>query len=288
MTSIGGQFDHIFKILLIGDAGTCATPFGLPSAVPPSTHPPPHNSTQDLLIPPGVGKSSMLLRFTDDAFEEHLASTIGVDFKVKTVSMRGKTLKLTIWDTAGQERFRTLTSSYYRGCHGIILVFDVNDRSSFEHLRQWLEEFELYATTAHAAKLLVRCPPDTSRSAAAALRLPAAGRSVSVCRAPALVATPTSLIPPGPSSLLCPQVGNKIDLEAREVTHAEAQAFARQQARRVSMRAQRVPWPATGRLAAALPPSSTPSCTPSTPRPRPTPPPLPSNSEAMMHPFHPP
>lgn len=123
MTSIGGQFDHIFKILLIGDAG--------------------------------VGKSSILLRFTDDAFEEHLASTIGVDFKVKTVTMRGKTLKLTIWDTAGQERFRTLTSSYYRGCHGIILVFDVNDRSSFEHLRQWLEEFELYATTAHAAKLLV-------------------------------------------------------------------------------------------------------------------------------------
>ena len=126
MTTIGGQFDHIFKLLLIGDAG--------------------------------VGKSSILLRFTDDAFEEHLASTIGVDFKVKTVTMRGKTLKLTIWDTAGQERFRTLTSSYYRGCHGIILVFDVTDRSSFEHVRMWLDEIELYATSAHAAKLLVRRP----------------------------------------------------------------------------------------------------------------------------------
>ena len=103
-----GHFDHIFKILLIGDAG--------------------------------VGKSSILLRFTDDAFEEHLASTIGVDFKVKTVQLGGKTVKLTIWDTAGQERFRTLTSSYYRGCHGIILVFDVNERASFESLERWLKE----------------------------------------------------------------------------------------------------------------------------------------------------
>lgn len=84
-----------------------------------------------------------------------MASTIGVDFRVKTVTMGGKTSKLTIWDTAGQERFRTLTSSYYRGCHGIILVFDVNDRDSFTHLQAWLEEFELYTTTASAAKLLV-------------------------------------------------------------------------------------------------------------------------------------
>ena len=84
-----------------------------------------------------------------------MASTIGVDFRVKTVTLGGKTSKLTIWDTAGQERFRTLTSSYYRGCHGIILVFDVNDRESFAHLQTWLEEFELYATMQHGAKLLV-------------------------------------------------------------------------------------------------------------------------------------
>ncbi len=102
--AFGGSFDHIFKILLIGDAG--------------------------------VGKSSLLLRFTDDSFEEQMASTIGVDFRVKTVAVGGKTSKLTIWDTAGQERFRTLTSSYYRGCHGIILVFDVNDRETYDHLQQ--------------------------------------------------------------------------------------------------------------------------------------------------------
>ena len=69
----------------------------------------------------GVGKSSMLLRFTDDTFDEALQSTIGVDFKVKMMAAREKRIKMTIWDTAGQERFRTLTSSYYRGAQGIIL-----------------------------------------------------------------------------------------------------------------------------------------------------------------------
>ena len=75
---------------------------------------------------------------------EQMSSTIGVDFRVKTVTIGGVTSKLAIWDTAGQERFRTLTSSYYRGCHGIILVFDVNERETFLHLLQWLEELELY------------------------------------------------------------------------------------------------------------------------------------------------
>ena len=69
----------------------------------------------------GVGKSSILLRFTDDTFEEQMQSTIGVDFKVKMLDREGKRIKMTIWDTAGQERFRTLTSSYYRGAQGIIL-----------------------------------------------------------------------------------------------------------------------------------------------------------------------
>jgi Ras-related protein Rab-18 len=123
MATLSGHYDHIFKILLIGDAG--------------------------------VGKSSILLRFTDDAFEEHLASTIGVDFKVKTVTIGGSTVKLTIWDTAGQERFRTLTSSYYRGCHGVILTYDVNDRQTFTNLKQWLEEVDMYSTSQNSAKMLV-------------------------------------------------------------------------------------------------------------------------------------
>ena len=69
----------------------------------------------------GVGKSSILLRFTDDSFAADQPATIGVDFKVKSIDVEGKKVKLTIWDTAGQERFRTLTSSYYRGAQGVIL-----------------------------------------------------------------------------------------------------------------------------------------------------------------------
>mmetsp|Transcript_30272 Transcript_30272/g.36980 ORF Transcript_30272/g.36980 Transcript_30272/m.36980 type:complete len:217 (-) Transcript_30272:312-962(-) len=106
-------YDHLFKILMIGDAG--------------------------------VGKSSMLLRFTDDSFDTHIQSTIGVDFKVKHMDVMDKRVKLTIWDTAGQERFRTLTSSYYRGAQGVVMVYDVTRRDSFENLEQWLKEVKLYS-----------------------------------------------------------------------------------------------------------------------------------------------
>jgi Ras-related protein Rab-18 len=87
----------------------------------------------------------MLLRFTDDSFDEHIQSTIGVDFKVKHLEVEGKRVKLTIWDTAGQERFRTLTSSYYRGAHGVVLVYDVTRTDSFENLQQWLKEVQMYS-----------------------------------------------------------------------------------------------------------------------------------------------
>mmetsp|Transcript_13273 Transcript_13273/g.27864 ORF Transcript_13273/g.27864 Transcript_13273/m.27864 type:complete len:349 (+) Transcript_13273:321-1367(+) len=115
-TSSKGQsfpYDHLFKLLMIGDAG--------------------------------VGKSSMLIRFTDDAFDEHIQSTIGVDFKVKHLELSNKRIKLTIWDTAGQERFRTLTSSYYRGAQGVVMVYDVTRRDSFDNLEQWLKEVKLYS-----------------------------------------------------------------------------------------------------------------------------------------------
>ena len=74
---------------------------------------------------------------------------------MKTVTIGGSTVKLTIWDTAGQERFRTLTSSYYRGCHGVILTYDVNDRQTFTNLKQWLEEVDMYSTSQSSAKMLV-------------------------------------------------------------------------------------------------------------------------------------
>ena len=102
-----------------------------------------------------VGKSSLLLRFTDDVFDPGLAATIGVDFKVKTVSVDGNKAKLAIWDTAGSERFRTLTPSYYRGAQGAILVYDVTNRQSFQKLDQWLYELETYSTRSNIVKMLV-------------------------------------------------------------------------------------------------------------------------------------
>ncbi|KAG0595315.1 hypothetical protein M758_UG158000 [Ceratodon purpureus] len=119
----GGDFDHLFKVLLVGDSG--------------------------------VGKSSLLLRFTADTFDD-LSPTIGVDFKVKMMTLGGKRLKLTIWDTAGQERFRTLTSSYYRGAQGIILVYDVSRRATFADLSDvWLKEVERYSTNEDCIKMLI-------------------------------------------------------------------------------------------------------------------------------------
>jgi Ras-related protein Rab-1A len=116
------EYDYLFKLLLIGDSG--------------------------------VGKSCLLLRFADDTYTESYISTIGVDFKIRTIELNGKTIKLQIWDTAGQERFRTITSSYYRGAHGIIVVYDVTDQVSFNNVKQWLQEIDRYACE-NVNKLLV-------------------------------------------------------------------------------------------------------------------------------------
>lgn len=103
----------------------------------------------------GVGKSSLLLRFTDDTFDPEQSATIGVDFKVKTITVDGNKAKLAIWDTAGQERFRTLTPSYYRGAQGCILVYDVSNRSTFSKLENWLNELETFSTKHEIIKMLV-------------------------------------------------------------------------------------------------------------------------------------
>ncbi|XP_060195337.1 GTP-binding protein YPTM2-like [Lycium barbarum] len=102
----------------------------------------------------GVGKSCLLLRFADDSYLESYISTIGVDFKISTVEQDGKTIKLQICDTAGQERFRTIIRSYYRGAHGIIVVYDVTDQESFNKVKQWLSEIERYARN-NVNKLLI-------------------------------------------------------------------------------------------------------------------------------------
>lgn len=99
----------------------------------------------------------MLIRFIDDSFDEGIQSTIGVDFKAKLMDVMDKRVKMTVWDTAGQERFRTVTSSYYRGAQGVILVYDVTSRDTFENLDQWLKEVNLYTPEngEGIAKLLV-------------------------------------------------------------------------------------------------------------------------------------
>ena len=100
--------DFVFKIIIVGEAG--------------------------------VGKSCLLRRFVDQNFTENYVNTIGVDFKVRTVEMMGKTIKLNIWDSAGQERFRTIVNTYYRGARGICLVYDITDPDSFIRLGNWLTD----------------------------------------------------------------------------------------------------------------------------------------------------
>ena len=89
-----------------------------------------------------VGKSSLFLRFVDDIWNDTFVPTIGVDFKIKTFDIDEKRIKMQIWDTAGQERFKNIIASYYRGAHGILLIYDVSDKDSFKNLSNWLIEIE--------------------------------------------------------------------------------------------------------------------------------------------------
>lgn len=113
MSRANAAYDFLIKLLLIGDSG--------------------------------VGKSCLLLRFSDDQFTTSFITTIGIDFKIKTIELDGKRIKLQIWDTAGQERFRTITTAYYRGAMGILLVYDVTDEASFQNIRNWIRNIEQHA-----------------------------------------------------------------------------------------------------------------------------------------------
>lgn len=109
------DYDSLIKLLLIGDSG--------------------------------VGKSCLLLRFAENSFTTSFITTIGIDFKIKKMRIRDSNVKLQIWDTAGQERFRTITSAYYRGAMGIVLVYDVTDENSFKNIRNWMKNIEQHAST---------------------------------------------------------------------------------------------------------------------------------------------
>lgn len=101
------------------------------------------NATQLKLLLIGdsaVGKTSLLLRYMDDKFSQSFVSTIGIDFKVKTTTIDGQPVRMQIWDTAGQERFRTITTSYFRGAHGILLAFDLTERRTFQSVENWVRQ----------------------------------------------------------------------------------------------------------------------------------------------------
>lgn len=102
------EYDFLFKVVLIGDSG--------------------------------VGKSNLLSRFTRNEFNPDSKSTIGVEFATRSIEVDGKTVKAQIWDTAGQERYRAITSAYYRGAVGALLVYDVTKRETFNNVNTWLEE----------------------------------------------------------------------------------------------------------------------------------------------------
>ena len=109
----GDKYDYLFKVVVIGDSG--------------------------------VGKSNLLSRFTRNEFNLESKSTIGVEFATRTVSMEGKTIKAQIWDTAGQERYRAITSAYYRGAVGALLVYDISKHATFENVERWLKELRDHA-----------------------------------------------------------------------------------------------------------------------------------------------
>ena len=90
----------------------------------------------------GVGKTCVLRRFVENKFLKNHLATIGIDFKTKTLNINNKEIKLKIWDTAGQERFRNITTQYYKGADGIVLVYDVTDDGSFEKIRDWMAQIQ--------------------------------------------------------------------------------------------------------------------------------------------------
>ena len=101
-----------------------------------------------------VGKTLLVQKFIDNSFSENTISTIGVDLQSKIIDINGKKVKYLIWDTAGEERLKTLTYSYYRGCHVILIIFDVTDRNSFSKIDNWIECIDKFAKR-NVLKLLV-------------------------------------------------------------------------------------------------------------------------------------
>ena len=93
----------------------------------------------------GVGKSCVILRYIEDDFPLNIMSSIGVDFKSKQIEIDDRLIKMQIWDTAGHEKFRTITTSYYKSAHAIIILYDITEQASFEHIKNWMVEIDKFA-----------------------------------------------------------------------------------------------------------------------------------------------
>ncbi|GFS09384.1 Ras-related protein Rab-27A [Elysia marginata] len=126
------NFDYMFKLLIIGNSS--------------------------------VGKTSFLFRYADDSFTSAFVSTVGIDFKVKTVFRQDKRVKLQIWDTAGQERYRTITTAYYRGAMGFLLMYDITNEESFNAVQDWIYQIKFH-TTSSVPVILVghKCDQESDR-----------------------------------------------------------------------------------------------------------------------------
>jgi Ras-related protein Rab-8A len=132
------KYDYLCKLLIVGDSVCLSLSLSLFFGLCVILH-------FVVIVVQSVGKSCLLLRYCDDAFSESFITTIGIDFKVRTVIVNGKKVRLQIWDTAGQERFQTILPAYYRGAHGIALVFDVTDERSFLNVSNWIKSIEQHA-----------------------------------------------------------------------------------------------------------------------------------------------
>jgi len=112
-SSSKNTYDYLFKILIIGDSG--------------------------------AGKSCLMLRYTRDDYRDNHMTTIGVDFQTRFIQIKNEIIKLLLWDTAGQEKFRSITEAYYRGSHGVLIVYDITDLKSFKNIKRWLSDIQSHA-----------------------------------------------------------------------------------------------------------------------------------------------
>lgn len=115
------DFDYLFKIVILGDSG--------------------------------VGKTNIISRYAENEFNFETKATIGVEFHTKLINYNDKIVKIQFWDTAGQERYRSITSSYYKGAQGILVVYDITCQSSFNHIHHWIDE--IYANVGTSIPILL-------------------------------------------------------------------------------------------------------------------------------------